>query len=296
MTGHENGLGPRFDRLREETDVVRPAGLGDVYRRRARRQRNRVAGAAAGVLAAVAVTAVVVLPRSGGTPNPAATSAPTVSAETGTGGAETSPAPPTSAESPTGPSTPSAPTSPSTTTGAAPPTHSLGPQSLLTEADVSGLGLALSGPATGDEDGQPTLTPSCPSTTDWQTSYSTPRNFVSTSFPTEGGGALTQDLFEYADTDQASAALAALSTQIVDCPVINEYASIRLVGGGLSAGSLEVAMDVESGETGERSTIMITITRVDNILVEIAVRPPPAADPAVMQAIGTAAVEKVQAS
>lgn len=268
-------LRERFSAFASVAEEMTPPGLGDVHRRRIRRQRTAVAGTAVAVVAVIATGAIWLAPVGdtqsidplGPAPSPTVTSddpAPTVEV---TSVPPSTPLP--SPTSPAGTTTASATAAPPEENPAA-ENYTIDFRSLVPAEDLDAAGIRTLGPDLGDADGRPTLPELCTASS-FPEQYSNPRDFISGGYPVEGG-TLIIDLLDYPTAPEASRALVKLKEDARACPTINEFASVSVTAVAASIGDEFVvfALDSESGEDGSVERIWITIARVSNVLVSAA--------------------------
>lgn len=273
-TGDE--LRGRMRGLARGAEQTAAPGLGDVRRRRARRQRNASVATAAGVVAVVGATALILQPF-GGDPS-VRPLGPGLTSSRSTASASSA-SPPASSSVPSSTSTPTSTTSPSTSSATetstppvepADPSLSLDLGSLVTLAELTAAGVPA-GSADPGGSGQPTLPVMCTATT-WQEQYSDPDDFVDGIYSL-GDSTLLIHLLGYDDSITANAALVKLKEDARACPTVNEFATIEVTAVGIAVGEEFVTfrIDSESGEHGSIRPIWVTVARVGNVLVEAVV-------------------------
>lgn len=278
-TGDE--LRGRMRGLARGAEQTPAPGLGDVRRRRARRQRNASVATAAGVVAVVGATALILQPF-GGDPSVRPLGPGPASSRSTEGSSSSSSAPPASTSVQT--STSTSTTSPSTSTSTSSPTDTSTPPvepadpilaldlgSLVLPDELTAVGISLQSDQLGDADGQPTLPPMCTASS-WQEQYSGPDDRVSGGYVIEDGQ-LGFDLLAYPSASEANAALVKLKEDARACPVVNEFLAVTVTAVGVAVGDEFVVfvLDSESGEDGSVERIWVTIARVDNVLVSATV-------------------------
>lgn len=270
----EDELRGRMHALARQVQQQHGAGLTDVRRRQARRQRTTAAGTGLAVVAVLGAV-VLVLPAVGedasvhpiapvpsvtrtqpGTPSAPATTVPDPTAQTTT--------PPTSG-APQGTGSASASTTAPTVTEGS---YALDLGSLVTPDELRRFGVPTTSTAVDDGGSQPTIPGLCTGPT-WQEQYSSPRDRVAGSYQLDGGR-LLGDLLAYSDGVQANAALVKLKEDARACPMVNEFLQISVTAVGSAIGDEFVvfALDSESGLDGSKERIWVTIARIGNVLVE----------------------------
>lgn len=306
-------LRERFSAFASVAEEMTPPGLGDVHRRRIRRQRTAVAGTAVAVVAVIASGAIWLAPIGdtqsidplGPGLSPTVTTSdpePTVEVTSAAPSADPSPAPEAT-------STGSAPTVTTTTPTTETPigetpavTYSINFRSLVPAEDLDAAGIRTLGPDLGDADGRPTLPEMCTASS-FPEQYSNPRDFIGGGYPVEDG-TLIIDLLDYPTAPEASRALVKLKEDARACPTINEFASVSVTAVASSIGDEFVvfALDSESGEDGSVERIWITIARVSNVLVSVALDRDPgfagdvSGDEQITRTAAAANVEHIEAS
>ena len=284
----EDELRGRMHALARQVQQQPGAGLADVRRRRARRQRTTAAGTGLAVVAVLGAV-VLVLPAVGedasvrpiapapsvtltqpGTPSAPATTVPgtpSAPATTVPDPTATTTTPPTSS-APQGTGSTSASTTAPTVTGGS---YALDLDSLVTPDELRRFGVPTTSTAVGDGGSQPTIPGLCTGPT-WQQQYSSPRDRVAGSYQLDGG-LLLADLLAYSDGVQANAALVKLKEDARACPTVNEFLQITVTAVGSAIGDEFVvfALDSESGLDGSKERIWVTIARIGNVLVEATV-------------------------
>lgn len=270
----EDELRGRMHALARQVQQQPGAGLADVRRRRARRQRTTAARTGLAVVAVLGAVALV-LPAVGedtsvrpiapvpsgtltqpGTPSAPVTTVPDPTAPTTT--------PPTSG-APEGTGSTSTSTTPPTVTDGS---YALDLGSLVTSDELRRFGVPTTSTAVGDGGSQPTIPGLCTGPT-WQEQYSSPRDRVAGGYQLDGGRLLA-DLLAYSDGVQANAALVKLKEDARACPTVNEFLQISVTAVGSAIGDEFVvfALDSENGRDGSKERIWVTIARIGNVLVE----------------------------
>ncbi|MBA3339138.1 MAG: sensor domain-containing protein [Geodermatophilaceae bacterium] len=270
-------LRERFDALRNAAEHSDAGGLPDVRARRTRRTRTRVAAGTALAVAAIALGGVVVLPQLG---DDRATSADDAAvANDAEGGSRASE--PTTAQDEVAAEQPPTDTTPSEATPSEPTGEvsvPVGPftltaGALLTWEDIQALG--ETGPGTMPYEAALVFPPlSCAGAQSSASEYSDPVQSFSAVW-TVADATLNQSVIQYESDQRATDALARLVQESQACPVFNEFGSIQFVSSDASIGAEIAFFDLqqESGQDGSIHTTVLSVTRIANVLVEVALVP-----------------------